>query len=108
MLLSVISIDITSYINNFEFMKQYFMSFIIQHYKAVGSINRHDSFDSGGHRSESTHQKEHIPCPGLAELHRKRVKVNLEDVNFEELAKNTYNFNQAPTKAAILKSGLRT
>ena len=53
-----------------------------------------------------------LPHPGEAaraqimRIHSKKMKVDLEDVNFEELARCTEDFNGAQMKAVAVESGM--
>ena len=56
--------------------------------------------------------KVELPHPGEAaraqimRIHSKKMKVDLEDVNFEELARCTEDFNGAQMKAVAVESGM--
>ena len=39
-------------------------------------------------------------------IHSKKMNVNLEDVNFEELARSTPDFNGAQVKAVCVEAGM--
>ena len=53
-----------------------------------------------------------LPHPGEAaraqimRIHSKKMKVDLQDVNFEELARCTEDFNGAQMKAVAVESGM--
>jgi 26S proteasome regulatory subunit T5 len=42
----------------------------------------------------------------LAQIHCKKMRVDMEDVNFEELARCTEDFNGAQMKAVAVEAGM--
>ena len=57
-------------------------------------------------------RKVELPHPGEAaraqilRIHSRKMKVDLDDVNFEELARCTEDFNGAQMKAVAVESGM--
>lgn len=53
-----------------------------------------------------------LPHPGesaraqILRIHSRKMKVDLEDVNFDELARCTEDFNGAQVKAVAVESGM--
>jgi 26S proteasome regulatory subunit T5 len=80
--------------------------------KVIAATNRPDSLDPALLRSGRLDRKVELPHPGEAaraqimRIHSKKMKVDLEDVNFEELARCTEDFNGAQMKAVAVESGM--
>jgi 26S proteasome regulatory subunit T5 len=74
--------------------------------KVIAATNRPDTLDPALDR------KVELPHPGegaraqILRIHSKKMKVDLEDVNFDELARCTEDFNGAQMKAVAVESGM--
>lgn len=80
--------------------------------KVIAATNRPDTLDPALLRSGRLDRKVELPHPGEAaraqilKIHSKKMKVDLEDVNFDELARCTEDFNGAQMKAVAVESGM--
>lgn len=80
--------------------------------KVVAATNRPDTLDPALLRSGRLDRKVELPHPGesaraqILRIHSKKMRVDLEDVNFEELARCTEDFNGAQMKAVAVESGM--
>jgi 26S proteasome regulatory subunit T5 len=80
--------------------------------KVIAATNRPDTLDPALLRSGRLDRKVELPHPGEAaraqilRIHSKKMRVDLEDVNFEELARCTEDFNGAQVKAVAVESGM--
>ena len=80
--------------------------------QVIAATNRPDSLDPALLRSGRLDRKVELPHPGEAaraqimRIHSRKMKVDLEDVNFEELARCTEDFNGAQMKAVAVESGM--
>jgi 26S proteasome regulatory subunit T5 len=80
--------------------------------KVIAATNRPDTLDPALLRSGRLDRKVELPHPGegaraqILRIHSKKMKVDLEDVNFDELARCTEDFNGAQMKAVAVESGM--
>ena len=80
--------------------------------KVIAATNRPESLDPALLRSGRLDRKVELPHPGetaraqILKIHSKGMKVDLDDVNFEELARCTEDFNAAQLKAVATESGM--
>ena len=80
--------------------------------KVIAATNRPESLDPALLRPGRLDRKVELPHPGetaraqILKIHSKGMKVDLDDVNFEELARCTEDFNAAQLKAVATESGM--
>ena len=80
--------------------------------KVIAATNRPDTLDPALLRSGRLDRKVELPHPSetaraeILKIHSKKMKVDLDDVNFEELARCTEDFNGAQMKAVAVESGM--
>lgn len=80
--------------------------------KVIAATNRPESLDPALLRSGRLDRKVELPHPGetaraqILKIHSKGMKVDLDDVNFEEIARCTEDFNAAQLKAVATESGM--
>ena len=80
--------------------------------KVIAATNRPDTLDPALLRSGRLDRKVELPHPGekaraqIMRIHSKKMRVDLDDVNFEELARCTEDFNGAQMKAVCVESGM--
>eukprot|EP01036_Dinobryon_divergens_P031264 gene31264-40633_t len=80
--------------------------------KVIAATNRPDTLDPALLRSGRLDRKVELPHPGesaraqILRIHSRKMKVDLEDVNFDELARCTEDFNGAQMKAVAVESGM--
>ena len=80
--------------------------------KVIAATNRPESLDPALLRSGRLDRKVELPHPGetaraqIIKIHSKGMKVDFDDVNFEELARCTEDFNAAQLKAVATESGM--
>ena len=80
--------------------------------KVIAATNRPESLDPALLRSGRLDRKVELPHPGekaraeILRIHSKKMRVDLDDVNFEELARCTEDFNGAQLKAVAVESGM--
>ena len=80
--------------------------------KVIAATNRPESLDPALLRSGRLDRKVELPHPGetaraqILKIHSTGMKVDLDDVNFEELARCTEDFNAAQLKAVATESGM--
>uniref|UniRef100_A0A7S3M6Q2 AAA+ ATPase domain-containing protein n=1 Tax=Spumella elongata TaxID=89044 RepID=A0A7S3M6Q2_9STRA len=80
--------------------------------KVIAATNRPDTLDPALLRSGRLDRKVELPHPGesaraqILRIHSKKMKVDLLDVNFDELARCTEDFNGAQMKAVAVESGM--
>jgi len=80
--------------------------------KVIAATNRPDTLDPALLRSGRLDRKIEFPLPdedGRAKIlmiHSSKMNVNIEEVNFEELARCTEDFNGAQLKAVCVEAGM--
>jgi 26S proteasome regulatory subunit T5 len=80
--------------------------------KVIAATNRPDILDPALLRSGRLDRKVELPHPNeearvrILKIHSKKMNVNLDDVNFEELARSTPDFNGAQVKAVTVEAGM--
>jgi 26S proteasome regulatory subunit T5 len=80
--------------------------------KVIAATNRPDTLDPALLRSGRLDRKVELPHPGeqaraqIIKIHSKKMKVDFDDVNFNELARCTEDFNGAQLKAVAVESGM--
>merc|ERR1711908_13133 len=80
--------------------------------KVIAATNRPDILDPALLRSGRLDRKIEMPLPPesargrILEIHSRKMSVNKEDVNFEELARMTEDFNGAQLKAVCVEAGM--
>lgn len=80
--------------------------------KVMAATNRPDSLDPALLRSGRLDRKIEFPLPTeksrkrILEIHSSKMSVNWDDVNFDELARSTEDFNGAQLKAVCVEAGM--
>lgn len=80
--------------------------------KVIAATNRPDTLDPALLRSGRLDRKVELPHPGekaraqILKIHSKKMRVDLDDVNFDELARCTEDFNGAQMKAVAVEAGM--
>ena len=80
--------------------------------KVIAATNRPDILDPALLRSGRLDRKIELPHPKekaraeILKIHSRKMSVNKEDVNFEELARMTEDFNGAQLKAVCVEAGM--
>jgi 26S proteasome regulatory subunit T5 len=80
--------------------------------KVIAATNRPDVLDPALLRSGRLDRKIELPHPTedargrIMQIHSRKMNVNTEDVNFEELARCTEDFNGAQLKAVCVEAGM--
>ena len=80
--------------------------------KVIAATNRPDILDPALLRSGRLDRKIELPPPNeeararILKIHSKKMNVNEDDVNFEELARSTPDFNGAQVKAVCVEAGM--
>jgi len=80
--------------------------------KVIAATNRPESLDPALLRSGRLDRKVELPHPAetaraqILKIHSRKMRVDLDDVNFEELARCTEDFNGAQLKAVAVESGM--
>merc|ERR1719313_1339406 len=80
--------------------------------KVIAATNRPDSLDPALLRSGRLDRKIELPLPNeeararVMQIHSRKMNVNKDDVNFEELARSTQEFNGAQLKAVCVEAGM--
>merc|ERR1712046_307901 len=80
--------------------------------KVIAATNRPDVLDPALLRSGRLDRKIELPHPSedararIMQIHSRKMNVNTEDVNFEELARCTEDFNGAQLKAVCVEAGM--
>ena len=80
--------------------------------KVIAATNRPDILDPALLRSGRLDRKIEFPLPNeeararIMQIHSRKMNVNKDDVNFEELARSTQEFNGAQLKAVCVEAGL--
>jgi 26S proteasome regulatory subunit T5 len=80
--------------------------------KVIAATNRPDTLDPALLRSGRLDRKVELPHPSetarmqILKIHSRKMKVDFDNVNFEELARCTEDFNAAQLKAVCVESGM--
>ena len=80
--------------------------------KVIAATNRPDILDPALLRSGRLDRKIELPLPNeeararIMQIHSRKMNVNKDDVNFEELARSTTDFNGAQLKAVCVEAGM--
>jgi 26S proteasome regulatory subunit T5 len=80
--------------------------------KVIAATNRPDTLDPALMRSGRLDRKIELPHPTedararILQIHCRKMNVNKEEVNFEELARSTEDFNGAQLKAVCVEAGM--
>ncbi len=80
--------------------------------KVIAATNRPESLDPALLRSGRLDRKVELPHPGenaraqILKIHSRNMKVDLGDVNFEEIARCTEDMNAAQLKAIATEAGM--
>lgn len=80
--------------------------------KVIAATNRPESLDPALLRSGRLDRKVELPHPSetaraqILKIHSRKMRIDLDDVNFEELARCTEDFNGAQIKAVAVESGM--
>lgn len=80
--------------------------------KVIAATNRPDTLDPALLRSGRLDRKVELPHPGekaraqILQIHSKKMNVDKNDVNFDELARCTEDFNGAQMKAVAVEAGM--
>lgn len=80
--------------------------------KVIAATNRPDTLDPALLRSGRLDRKVELPHPSetaradILKIHCRKMRVDFNDVNFEELARCTEDFNGAQMKAVAVESGM--
>ena len=80
--------------------------------KVIAATNRPDTLDPALLRSGRLDRKVELPPPNeearvrIMKIHSKKMNVNTDDVNFEELARSSPDFNGAQVKAICVEAGM--
>jgi len=80
--------------------------------KVIAATNRPDILDPALLRSGRLDRKVELPPPNeearvrILKIHSKKMNVNLDDVNFEEISRSSPDFNGAQVKAICVEAGM--
>ena len=80
--------------------------------KVIAATNRVDTLDPALLRSGRFDRKIEFPHPNeeararIIQIHSRKMNINKEDVNYEELARSTEDFNGAMLKAICVEAGM--
>ncbi|KAF4696047.1 26S proteasome regulatory subunit 6A [Perkinsus olseni] len=80
--------------------------------KVIAATNRADMLDPALLRSGRLDRKVELPLPNedarkrILQIHSRKMNVNKDDVNFDELARCTDDFNGAQLKAVCVEAGM--
>ena len=80
--------------------------------KVIAATNRPDTLDPALLRSGRLDRKIEFPHPNeeararILQIHSRKMNVDKDDVNFEELARSTQDFNGAMLKAVAVEAGM--
>ncbi len=80
--------------------------------KVIAATNRPDTLDPALLRSGRLDRKIELPLPDehsrirILQIHARKMTVDTDDVNFEELARATEDFNGAMLKAVCVEAGM--
>merc|ERR1712232_653673 len=83
-----------------------------QKIKVIAATNRPDILDPALLRSGRLDPKIELPHPNeeararIMQIHSRKMNINKEDVNYEELARSTVDFNGAQLKAVCVEAGM--
>lgn len=78
----------------------------------IAATNRPDILDPALLRSGRLDRKIELPAPNeeararIMQIHSRKMNINKDDVNFEELARSTVDFNGAQCKAVCVEAGM--
>lgn len=81
--------------------------------KVIAATNRIDVLDPALLRSGRLDRKIEFPLPNeearanILQIHSRKMNVDENDVNFEELARSTIDFNGAQLKAVAVEAGMQ-
>ena len=81
--------------------------------KVLMATNRPDTLDPALTRPGRLDRKVELPWPNeearvrILKIHSKKMNVNYDDVNFEELARSSVDFNGAQVKAICVEAGMQ-
>jgi len=81
--------------------------------KVIAATNRPDVLDPALLRSGRLDRKIEFPLPNeesrarIMQIHSRKMNVDKNDVNFEELARSTPEFNGAQLKAVAVEAGMQ-
>jgi len=82
--------------------------------KVIAATNRPDILDPALLRSGRLDRKVELPPPNeearvrILKIHSKKMNVNADDVNFEEIARSAGDFNGAQVKAICVEAGMQS
>lgn len=80
--------------------------------KVIAATNRPDVLDPALLRSGRLDRKVELPLPNeeararIMQIHSRKMNVDKDDTNFEELARSTPEFNGAQMKAVCVEAGM--
>lgn len=80
--------------------------------KVIAATNRPDTLDPALLRSGRLDRKVELPHPNeesrarILEIHSRKMNINRADINFQELARATDDFNGAQLKAVCVEAGM--
>jgi len=80
--------------------------------KVIAATNRPDTLDPALLRSGRLDRKVELPHPGekaraqILRIHSKKMKVDTDNINFDELSRCTEDFNGAQMKAVAVEAGM--
>ncbi|OII72519.1 26s protease subunit regulatory subunit 6A [Cryptosporidium ubiquitum] len=80
--------------------------------KVIAATNRPDTLDPALLRSGRLDRKVELPHPNeearsrILQIHSRKMNVDLNDVNFQELSRSTDDFNGAQLKAVCVEAGM--
>ncbi len=80
--------------------------------KVIAATNRPDILDPALLRSGRLDRKIELPPPNeearahILKIHSRKMNVNTDDVNFQELSRSTPDFNGAQLKAVCVEAGM--
>lgn len=80
--------------------------------KVIAATNRPDTLDPALMRSGRLDRKVELPLPteegrtNILQIHSRKMNVDLDDVNFEEISRSCPDFNGAMCKAVCVEAGM--
>lgn len=80
--------------------------------KVIAATNRPDILDPALLRSGRIDRKVELPLPNeesrarILQIHSRKMVINKDDVNFEELARSTVDMNGAQLNAVCVEGGM--